>query len=154
MVSQYFFGGTVGEKASLVLSPLSCYPSWFADFVLAFYGMVNVYKYGNYETCCGLQLSYRCAGSAGFRRPSTALSGETNAALPRRSDRHQGRTRSQHDRTACENNWRSLRDNSCCQRCLVGECSVISIIVARIRQSKFTGVNKGFSPDHYLDARS
>ena len=51
------------------------------DFMLAFSDMVVAYTCGNYETCSNLRLSYPCAGSAGFRRPSTALSGETNAAL-------------------------------------------------------------------------
>jgi hypothetical protein len=58
------------------------------DFVLAFYDMIIVYKYGSYETCSSLHLSYPCACSAGFRRPSTALSGETNAARPRPSDHY------------------------------------------------------------------
>jgi hypothetical protein len=58
------------------------------DFVLAFYDMIIVHKYGSYETCSSLHLSYPCACSAGFRRPSTALSGETNAARPRPSDHY------------------------------------------------------------------
>ena len=58
------------------------------DFVLASYDMIIVYKYGSYETCSSLHLSYLCACSAGFRRPSTALSGETNAARPRPSDHY------------------------------------------------------------------
>jgi hypothetical protein len=58
------------------------------DFVLAFYDMIIVHKYGSYETCSSLHLSYPCACSAGFRRPSTDLSGETNAARPRPSDHY------------------------------------------------------------------
>ena len=58
------------------------------DFVLAFYDMSIVYKYGSYETCSSLHLSYPCPCSAGFRRPSTDLSGETNAARPRPSDHY------------------------------------------------------------------
>jgi hypothetical protein len=58
------------------------------DFVPAFCDMVVVYKYGSYETCSSLYLSYPRACSAGFRRPSTALSGETHAALPRPSDHY------------------------------------------------------------------
>src|SRR6266404_5108529 len=61
------------------------------DFVLAFCDMVVVYKYGDYETCSSLHLSDPCPCSAGFRRPSTALSGETNAALPRPSDHYRER---------------------------------------------------------------
>jgi hypothetical protein len=61
------------------------------DFVLAFCDIVIAYRYGNYETCSSLHLSYPCPGSAGLRRPSTALSGETNAALPRRSDHYRER---------------------------------------------------------------
>jgi hypothetical protein len=53
--------------------------------------MVVAYKYGTYETCSNLHLSYPRACSAGFRRPSTALSGETHAALPRPSDHYRER---------------------------------------------------------------
>ena len=56
--------------------------------MLAFSGTFSAYKCGNYETCSILHLSYRRACCAGFRRRSTALSGETYPALQRPRDHY------------------------------------------------------------------
>jgi hypothetical protein len=101
------------------------------DFVLAFSGMVVAYSCGNYEACSSLHLSYPRACSAGFRRPSTALSGETNAALQRPSDHYRERLALNITEQRAKITGVNLRGNFWCQRCLVGERSVISIIVAR-----------------------
>ena len=49
------------------------------------------HKYGNAETYNSYYIYYPCARSARFRRPSAALSGETNTALPRPSDHYRER---------------------------------------------------------------
>ena len=58
------------------------------DFMLAFSGTISAYNCDNYETCSVLHLSYPRACCAGFRRPSTALSGETYPALQRPRDHY------------------------------------------------------------------
>jgi hypothetical protein len=66
-------------------------PPGAEDFMLAFAGTISAYNCGNYETCTSLHLSYPRTCCAGFRRPSTALSGETNAALQRPRDHYRER---------------------------------------------------------------
>ena len=110
---------------------------------LSFVTRLLQYKYGNYETCSSFHISYPCACSARFRRPSTALSGETNAALPRPSDHYRQRLPPNTTEQRAKITAVTRGVTPWCQRCLVGECSVISVIVGRIRPSKFTGALLG-----------